>query len=1305
MAPTRRSTRAKSIDKVVAGPSPSTRATRARPATKTGSPAAKPRTKQPRKTTSKAQAIPEVEETEEEEEEEEQEKVQEKQKPKAKSTRRSVAKAQTVPRAEEEEEEEKEVISQEEIEEVVAAATRRSNRAASVASLQTPTKSKAARGRVAKKVAPARKIRGAVVEEEEVVPEVTHTKTSRGRKPHIETTNSPVTTSTEILDAVVVRSRSKRQDAKKLKNLIEEPVVAEGSADASATPSWAKKRGGKKAKIVEDEAADSNLDQRTGAEIELAKVDDVEDTSIKDTEPEPVVAKGRGRKKGMKAPQGEAVVEELKTTIEVVKSEPALKGRGSRKGKKAEAVPEEPEVIAEEIAVGVAEPEPVSKGKSNRGKKADAVPEATVIEDTTIEVTKPEPAPKGRGGKKGRKVDAVSKEPQVIVEVAQPEPVLKGRVGRRGGRVDPVTEEPEDIIEEAAIVADTEAPKGRSKRGKKVDAVPENPEVVIEDATIEAAEPEPAPKGRGSRRGNKIDAVLETAVDPEPVVAKGKGRGKGKKVVDEIEAVAEEPESVVEEPRPVPAKGTGRRKGNKVDAVVAEPEPVAEDTEPEPVVAKRKGGRRAAKAVEGTEAAVEALEITTEDSKTEVPEPEPLLPKGRGRNRGKQAVQVEITDTNVNQTAVDAGTEIEKADAVAEATSQEPQIVGDTQIVVTEELTVKSKVRRGKKVVSAKKGTRGGRKVMAELPDVEMSDTDVQTQKTEVDVEMEPIATTTTTTTSPNVKDSGVFLENEFMVGGPSVDKSEHITEGFNVTAVEESAVAAEAETEVVVLELNVVSEAEPILTVQSEVTVEVDTEVTAIQPVVVGPSTGQTRAITDETETEVGVSEPSNLLAKSPGSSRKKTPRGKETTQAIVPVEQDVEMGEPSVGGEKYGPSIELELALEKSSTDIEMPVSDGIEPKEAIRAPKPRKKAKRPSTAVKKERQAKFMAKKVRGSSSGGFEALDTSSDIFFDGIPSETIEKKEIKEAEGEEVMAGREFVEDEEGEPDLPQPFSSPVTKPTIILSPRRASPDPDLDPIKTPVPSSPIDHRMSHPLNSSPLRQNGPDPVVLASPRMVTTPSNSPSKKRSTPNTRTPINRLPGSGISFGRNLEDSRDVRSISTPARGRNSSVASSPIMMPPATPNVVAGDARSPTKQTPTKESEVVGDMLDRVDGPSMLIGITNINSSPVKNSTPIRTGSGIEKSSPVGRLNFGGSDISQSSPLVGRLQINDPSLLLSSPLAVPSKTFSPTKAQQNSPTRSSPLKHSPLGKPNYSLNFVVCHNLTLRYDSNGFHWVLWG
>lgn len=63
---------------------------------------------------------------------------------------------------------------------------------------------------------------------------------------------------------------------------------------------------------------------------------------------------------------------------------------------------------------------------------------------------------------------------------------------------------------------------------------------------------------------------------------------------------------------------------------------------------------------------------------------------------------------------------------------------------------------------------------------------------------------------------------------------------------------------------------------------------------------------------------------------------------------------------------------------------------------------------------------------------------------------------------------------------------------------------------------------------------------------------------------------------------------------------------MMPPATPNVVAGDARSPTKQTPTKEVEAVGDvvMLGEVSESSLLAGrATNTNSSPVKNSSPIK------------------------------------------------------------------------------------------------------
>lgn len=1344
MAPTRRSTRAKSTDQGAAASSPSTRATRARPATKTYSPVAKPRAKQTRKTAPQARAVPEVGK------EEEEEKVREEQKPKGRSTRRGAAKTQTVPRAEGKEK--KEIISQEEIEDIVAVTTRRSGRSASVASLQSPAKSRAARGRVAKKVAPAKRIRGAVVEEEdneeeeeeeeEVVPEATPTKTSRGRKPLIEATNShPPTPSTEVLDAVVVRSRSKREDPKTLKNPIDESVAAENSTNASATPSWARKRGGRRAKVA-DEAAGDNLGQHAKAVIGLTNVD-VEDTKVKDAETEPMVGKGRGRKKGMKLPQDEVVVGELETTIAVVEPGPVPKGRGNRRGKKAEAVPEEPEAIAEDIAIDVAEPGPVLKEKSKRGKKADAIPDIipegpqVIIEDTAVEVAKPEPAPRGRVNKRGKKADVISKEPE---DVAQPEPVLRERPSRKGKQANAAPGESEAIIEETAVVAESEpAPRGKGRKGKKVDPVPEEPDAIIEETTIDVTGPELAARVRGSRRGNKIDAVPEdTAADPEPVVAKGKGRGKGKKVAEEIEAVVGEPESVVEELWPVTAKGGGRKKGKKVDTIVAEPETVVEDTEagaaePEPVVARRKGGRRAAKTIEEPK-------TTVEDTKIEVAgHDEPSLPKGRGR----QVVQVEIMDTSLDQTA-DAETEAEKADAVvgcAETTSQEPRI-GDTQTVVIEEPAVKSKVRRkGKKAAPAKKGTRG-RKIVAELPDVEMSDTEVQpqgaeaqpqeieaqpreaevqpqeteaqpqetetqpqgtgvqTQETEVDVEMEPIATTTNYT-GPSIKDSGVFLENEPMAGGGfSVDKLEPVTGKSDFVAVEE--VATEAEAEVVAPESGAAAEKEPILTAQSEVTVEVEVEAITGLAVVVESNAGQTRVTTDETE--VGIVEFSKPSTKSPGSSRKRTPKGKGTTKIVAPAEQDVEMGETSVEGEKAGPNIESEPAIGKSSTDIEMPASGvGIELKELVRTPKPRKKAKKSAMATKKERQAKSAAKKAKGSM-GGFEALDTSSDIFYDGV-SPKVEKKETKETEGEEATVGRELAEDEEDEPDLPRPFSSPVTKLTIVLSPRRASPDPDLDPIKTPVPSSPIDHRMSHPLNSSPIRQNGPDPVVLASPRLVTTPSSSPSKKRSTPNTRTPINRLPGSGVSFGRNLEDSRDVRSISTPARGRNSSVASSPIMMPPATPNVVAGDARSPTKHTPTKESEVVRDVLDRVDEPSLLVGgVTNINSSPMKNSTPIRAGFGIEKSSPVGRLNFGGSDISQSSPLVGRLQINDPSLLLSSPLAVSPKTFSPTKTQQNSPTRSSPLKHSPLGKFNCLLNFV-CHNLIYGYYSNGVYWVFWG
>lgn len=1395
--------------------------------TKTNPPAVKPRAKPTRKTASKVQTLLEVEEKEEEEEV--QEEAQEEQKPRAKVTRKGTAKTQTVSTAEKEEK--KEIVDQKEIEDIVAAATRGSNRATSVASLQSPTKSKAARGRVAKKVVPARKIRGAVVEDEEVVdPEIEDVAASieldRGLEPIIETANSLAPT--EIIEAVT-RGRTGRGDVKKSKNPVWESVVSGSSIDPT-TPLWAKKRGGRKAKVLEDEIVDDSVSQHTEAETEAAKVDDVEDTKIKDAEPEPVAAKGRGRKKGTKVAQSETVIEESETTVEVAEPEPVPKGRGGRRGKKADAIADQPETIVGDAAVAT-EPEPVSRGKGKRGKKAedviediainvaepesvpkgrrgkkadavtdqpetiveDTVPEepetiakgtaapeepATTVEGTVINVAESESVPKGRGGKKadavadqpetivedtvvvtkakpilkgrgskkGKKADAVLEEPETIVEdavadkpeaivedtvvVAKAEPILKGRGSKRGKKVDVIPEEPgaavgdaavfdqpEVVVEDTVIVTKAEpllkgrgskrgkkadvvpegsetivegtsikvaesepVPKGRKgkkadviidqpgttvedtvfvakadpilkeregKKDKKADAVLEEPRAVIEDAAVEIAEPEPILTGRGSRRGKKVDAVSQnTEVNSEPAVVKGK---KGKKAED-TKAVAEESGSVVEEPQLVPAKGGGRMKGRKVGTVVEKPEAIAEE------------------------------------NKIKVTGPEPILAGGRGRKRGKQAIRdVEIPLANVDlQAAAGAGNEVEGADAVVGgdvgATFQEIQVVGVAEIEVAEEPVVKSKGRKGKKAAPTKKGTRKGQKVTVELSDVEMSDTDVQTQETEVNIEAEPI-----TATGPTVKDSGVFLEDEPIIEGYSINKLEPITEGPDTT-IEESVVVAGTEIGIVAQGSNVVAGGEgPVQTVQS---IEIEIDVIMGQPVAVESNIEQTRVVTEET------AEPLKLFAKSPGSSKKKTPKGKGKAKIVVSIEQDVDIGEAAVEGGGSEPNIELEFAAGKSSTDIEMPGSDiGIEP-EAARGPKSRKRLKRSATTIKKERQVRAAAKKAKGFGIGnvvGVQALDVVSDIFYDGVLPENIEKKGAEETEDEEVVAGgRELVGEavyEEDEPDLPLPFSSPITKPTLILSPRRATPDPDLDPIKTPVPSSPLDRLMSHPLNSSPLRQNNPDSVVLASPRLVTTPRNSPSKKRSTPNARTPINRLSGSGIPFGRNLEDSRDVRSISTPARGRNSSVASSPIMMPPATPNVVAGDARSPIKKTPTKESGYVRDMLDRVNEPSMLVGsITNINSSPVKNSTPIRAASGFEKSSPVGRLSFGGSDISQSSPLVGRLQINDPSLLLSSPLAVSPKTSSPTKAQHSSPTRSSPLKHSPLGKSDYSLFAVL-------------------
>lgn len=125
----------------------------------------------------------------------------------------------------------------------------------------------------------------------------------------------------------------------------------------------------------------------------------------------------------------------------------------------------------------------------------------------------------------------------------------------------------------------------------------------------------------------------------------------------------------------------------------------------------------------------------------------------------------------------------------------------------------------------------------------------------------------------------------------------------------------------------------------------------------------------------------------------------------------------------------------------------------------------------------------------------------------VQNETVHE-EIPGKPSEEIVSAHD--EDEE--------FALPMSKP-IILSPTRfTSPDPNLDPIKSSVPSSPVTFSVSHPqLHSSPLRNASQEPI-LASPGSVTTPRGpSPIKKWATPNKHTP-SRLSQSGTPF-KNLE------------------------------------------------------------------------------------------------------------------------------------------------------------------------------------------
>lgn len=133
--------------------------------------------------------------------------------------------------------------------------------------------------------------------------------------------------------------------------------------------------------------------------------------------------------------------------------------------------------------------------------------------------------------------------------------------------------------------------------------------------------------------------------------------------------------------------------------------------------------------------------------------------------------------------------------------------------------------------------------------------------------------------------------------------------------------------------------------------------------------------------------------------------------------------------------------------------------------------------------------------------------------DAVLEEESLEKVVTETIGQEVEGNKVETHEEEDDVSLPMPMAP------IILSPTRFSPDPDVDPIKSSAPSSPVTRSASHQHhNSSPLRKENSNPV-LASPSQVTTPRASPIKKLSTPSARTPINNLSQTGTPHGRNLE------------------------------------------------------------------------------------------------------------------------------------------------------------------------------------------
>jgi hypothetical protein len=786
--------------------------------------------------------------------------------------------------------------------------------------------------------------------------------------------------------------------------------------------------------------------------------------------------------------------------------------RRSTRTRKGTNVEPEGEKVAEAKAGDEHGAEEANKAEKNGIEKADttpAVPEPQTAPVSDVDPTVPPvkaKATRGRAAKGKTTVTAPVEEEVVIVEAtiapATPAPTLRRSTRGNRGASEAPTED--NSITVAPAVE-------KPKRGKKVTS-----EIFEASAVESAAASSSATPHWAKKRESKAEEQTEVIVGgqgedvPEKATAKGKkrkasvsrkGKGKAKKVHEELEAKEAEAEAEAEEPEIEEPEASGNFEVEEIGTTVKGPIPAVKE-EPtidnDPVtdheVAKEEPKHSTKTAKPSKKATAAAKKAAAKKALVT-----------RKSTRGKKIEGVE------NQ---DEASQLDQTDRIVEDIPMaNPQVIIESSKKANDEET-------------------------APEPASEVLES---SQATEVD-DFHGDGTNKL----PKTQDSGVFIDSfRSTQDGPEAIPKEQI----DIKAVEQE---AKEDSEVGIKSSDITrgsadsisvknagDESSGVAPMNENPSSEEKTK-KAESPIFAARSEDLKNQAEDAIENIVGAdSQPTNTNKTKVPKPRKKSAatKKKERAAAIKKAKSQLQPeidadGDVNVDAE---PEAEIDHKSAPSSSRIIDPVIV-LGPRKSGIAKKATTVRRGRSAAAKQE---VLVTESVQEDEIMSDQGNDAEPEII--GEKSKTIQEIEpvdvvsegtsLRQSSSEAVTRMTEDVQNETVHEEIPgkpseevsahdedEEFALPMSKP-IILSPTRfTSPDPNLDPIKSSVPSSPVTFSVSHPqLHSSPLRNASQEPI-LASPGSVTTPRGpSPIKKWATPNKHTP-SRLSRSGTPF-KNLE------------------------------------------------------------------------------------------------------------------------------------------------------------------------------------------